>query len=272
MVPLLVVFGVVILFLGGRLYVGQWSQVFRPSSKDLGSPASIGLAYEDHYLKGKKNIKIHCWWIPAPGFARAVIYFHGAEGNITYHLKTIKYLHSLETCVLIIDYPGYGKSEGRPNEKRCYDAAGAAWDFVCREKGIPGKEIILYGHSIGAAVATYLAARYQCRGLVFHSGFTSIPDLAVHFHPILTVRLFCHTKLNNLKRISRCKCPVLVLHSKIDEHIPSQHASRIYSRASAPKKFVQLKERHFSDGWLLNVQAKKCLLELINGEAEQWVS
>ena len=260
----------VIVFLGGQLYFRQWSLVFKPSHKMIGSPADLGMAFEEHYLKSKKNTKMHCWWIPGPTHAKAVIFFHNHRGNITYELKTVEFLHSLGSSVLAVDYPGYGKSDGRPGEKACYDTADAAWDFVCQEKGFASENVILFGQSLGSAVAAYLAAKYPCGGLVFQGGSTSIPDMAAHLYPVLAVRLFCHTRLNSLKFIARCQCPVLIFHSKSDELVPIRHAHRIYLKAPLPKKFVPLKGSHLSNEWRSNPLVRSCWKELLNGQTGQW--
>lgn len=236
----------------------------------IGSPANLGIAFEEHYLKIKKNINIHCWWIPGSTQAKAVIFFHSNRGNITYELKTVKFLHSLGGSVLLVDYPGYGKSDGRPGEKACYDTADASWDFVCHEKGFASENVILFGQSLGSAVAAYLAAKRQCGGLIFQGGSTSIPDMAAHLYPILAIRLFCHIRLNSLKFIAKCQCPVLIIHSKFDEHVPIRHAQQIYSSAPSPKKFVQFNGSHFGSEWQLNPLVRSSWKELLTGQTGQW--
>lgn len=260
----------VILFFGGRLYIRQWSLIFRPGNKNIGSPSDLNIAFENLYLKGENEKKIHGWWIPGKIMTKAIIFFHGTIGNITYELRAIGFLHSLGASLLVVDYPGYGKSEGRPDQMGCYIAADVAWDFVSKEKGFTDKDIILYGRSLGSAVATYLAAKWNCGGLVFQSGFTSIPDMAARMYPYLPVRIFCHTKLNALKLISHCKCPVLVLHSKSDEFIPIKHAKRIYLRAPSPKRFVYIPGTHSSNEWQLNKEVRNLWNDLLTNKTMHW--
>src|SRR5262249_38463560 len=122
----------------------------------------------------------------------------------------------------------------------------------------------------GSAVGAYLAGSRLCRGLVFQSGFTSVPDTAALVFPYLPVRLFCRTKMNSLARIARCRCPVLVLHSEMDEHIPFVHARRIYERAPEPKKLVRLAGFHDSRDWQLVAEVRAAWLELLAGRTDGW--
>jgi uncharacterized protein len=277
LIILLCACGAVLVYMAIRLYFRQWSFVFKPSKKMIGSPSDMGKNFEEYYLQNKedkKGKKIHCWWIPGEREenAKAVIFFHSNTGNISFELKTMRFLSSLGLGVLMIDYPGYGKSEGKPGEKGCYRAADAAWDFLRMEKGFPAGDIIVYGQSLGGALAAYLASKHECCGLVFQSGFTSIPDMAVYLFPILAARWLCHTRLNSLKFISRCKCPVLILHSEDDEFVPVKHAHKLYSRAPFPKKIIIFKGSHYSFEWQSDERIQNAWKESIAGQARQWMA
>lgn len=266
---LLVVFGLILL-LGGQLYFRQRHLVFRPSPAAPQSPADFGIAFEDLYLGCAPRVGMHGWWVANHRSDKAIIYFHGSEGNVTYELSTLRFLHSLGASVLIVDYPGYGRSGGKPSERGCYQAAEAAWSFVRETKGFRADHMIVYGQSLGSAVGTYLAASRKCGGLVFQSGFTSVPDMAALAYPYLPSKIFCQTKMNSLDRIGRCHCPVLVLHSETDEHIPFAQALRVYERASGPKRFVCLLGSHFGTYWQLSPGVRAAWEELLSGRISQW--
>jgi pimeloyl-ACP methyl ester carboxylesterase len=265
-------FGLLVLILWRALdlYVRQRSFIFRPSKDDLGSPSRYDLLFDDFYLTCADQVKIHCWWIEGRQKEKAIIFFPGSVGNKTHELASIHVLSALSASLMVIDYPGYGKSEGRPSEGKCYRAAEAAWDFVTREKRFQGPDVILYGRSLGTAMVTYLAARHHCGGLVFHSGFTSIPDIASRLYPYLPVHLFCHTRMNSLKRIAQCNCSVLVFHSASDEFIPIRFADRIYARAKPPKRFVHFEGSHGGNQWHSDPKVRTALVELVAGRTNQW--
>jgi fermentation-respiration switch protein FrsA (DUF1100 family) len=250
------------------LYIRQWSLVFRPSRKERGTPINYGIAFEDVCLSLRPGLDVHGWWIPGQLGDKAVIFFHGHIGNITHYIQTVNYLYSLGPSLLVIDYPGYGKSKGRPSERGCYLAADAAWDYLRNTKGYAPENIILYGRSLGSAVATYLASKHLCGGLVFHSGFTSMPDMAARFYPFIPViRLFCHTRMNSLKRISRCECSILFLHSVSDEMIPIKHAYKVYGKACDPKRLVSYTGSHFGGEWMLSAEVRASWMEMLYGRA-----
>jgi uncharacterized protein len=250
------------LYYAVRLFFTQRSIIFRPGKQVYGSPRDYRIAYEDVFLGCHNEIKIHGWWMPGVT-EKVIIFFHGTIGNLTYDLRSIVFLHSLGASILSIDYPGYGRSEGRPSERGCYEAAEAAWDFVCETKRFKSEDVILYGKSLGGAVATYLAAKYRCGGLVFHSGFSSIRDMAAHIYWYLPARLFCLSSMNALKYIKKSECALLLMHSETDEFIPISQAYRIYEKATVPRQFIRLKGSHFSDSWQANPKVYAALKELV---------
>lgn len=251
-------------------YFWQNALIFGPSREVRWTPADAGIAFEDLRLRCEDGVEIHGWWVRGPDGRPTVIFLHGSDGNIAYELSTLRFLITLGVSVLMVDYPGYGRSEGRPSERGCYAAAEAAWRFVSGVKGVRGENVVVFGQSLGSAVGAYLAGSRLCRGLVFQSGFTSVPDTAALVFPYLPVRLFCRTKMNSLARIARCRCPVLVLHSEMDEHIPFVHARRIYERAPEPKKLVRLAGFHDSRDWQLVAEVRAAWLELLAGRTDGW--
>jgi uncharacterized protein len=199
-----------------------------------------------------------------------VLFFHGSDGNLGYELPTLRFLHALGTSVLMIDYPGYGRSGGHPNEKGCYEAAEAAWTFLLEHKRVQPADIVLFGRSLGSAVATYLSASRASGGLVFQSGFSSVPDMANVLFPYLPVRPFCRTRMDSLARIRRIHAPILCLHSPDDEHIPIAQALKIYARAPGPKRLVRFAGSHSSTQWRGTPEVGAAWKELLDGRTSGW--
>ncbi|MDQ3927530.1 MAG: alpha/beta fold hydrolase [Chloroflexota bacterium] len=260
----------VALYFAARLYLRQDSLIFRPRAATDRSPGLLGLDFEELSLKSRDNGAVHGWWVPGRVPGKAVIFFHGSDGNITYELPTLRYLQALAAGVLMVDYPGYGRSEGRASERGCYEAAELAWDFARERKGFSGEDLVLYGHSLGSAVATYLASSRSCAGVVFHSGFSSVPDMASAVYPYLFARYFVRTSMNSLARIAECRCPFLALHSEEDEHIPISQALKVYERAPGPKKFVRYHGPHRGHQWQAAPGVREALEELFGGRVEHW--
>jgi fermentation-respiration switch protein FrsA (DUF1100 family) len=270
LVVLLSIPAVVALLALGRLFLRQDSLVFRPSGRLDRTPADYALPYEDLCLVGGDGSGVSGWWIPSRPGGQTVIFFHGSEGNLAHGLPTARFLNSLGVNALLVEYPGYGADASRPSEDGCYQVAEAAWDLVVEQKSFAPGQVILFGFSLGTAVATYLAARRACAGLVLHSGFTSVPDLAARSYPWLPVRLFCRTKMNSLERIQQSRAPLLMLHSRDDEQIPIDNARRLYRRAPGRKRFVTLCGSHGGGSWPYQPGVLEAWRQLLTRQTASW--
>lgn len=254
--------------------------IFRPRPPLPRTPADLELAYEAVELRYGGIKGTRAWWVPqgppgansAAAEAPTIIFFHGSDGHITRELPVLRFLHRLGAHVLMLEYPGYGSRWGFPNEFDCYWAAAAAWRFVCDTKGVDAARIVLFGHSVGSGVAVQLATQVSCGGLVLQSPFTSVPDLAEHLYPGWPARFFCFTHMNSLRRIDRCRCPLLVFHSPADQHIPYAQGQRLFTAAHPPKRFVNLTGSHWSRSWLQDDAVRSAWRELLSGQWRAWPS
>jgi fermentation-respiration switch protein FrsA (DUF1100 family) len=182
------------------------------------SPDDIGIEFEDVWLKANDGVKTHGWFVPGAS-SRTVLYFHGNAGNISHRLYTIQQLHELGLSVLIVDYRGYGQSEGKPLEKGIYKDAEAAWTYLTSVRGISSNDIVLFGRSLGASVAAWLAAKNAPAALIVDSAFTSVPDVAADVYPWLPVRLLSRFQHATGSYVVEADAPILVVHSRNDERI-----------------------------------------------------
>jgi fermentation-respiration switch protein FrsA (DUF1100 family) len=257
--------------LGARLFFRQDRLVFRPRSCGPRTPADVGIRYEAVSLTGPPDQETTtAWWIAQPEADWLVIYFHGSAGQLGCELATIAFLVGLNASVLAVEYPGFTVDGTRPSEAGCYRSADRAWDFAVNR--IDDDRIILYGHSLGGAVAAYLAAGHRCGGLVLHSTFTSVPDVAARRYPYLPTRPFCRTKMNTLRRIANVSCPVLVLHSSDDTVVPPQHAERLHAAALGPKKLLILRGGHAEDRWRTDPNVVSAWRALLTSRTASWAS
>jgi fermentation-respiration switch protein FrsA (DUF1100 family) len=241
---LYIAWGLVLLFLQPKL-------LYRPIRDVSFTPADLDLEFEDVALRTGDGVALHGWYLPAAGAKFTVLFCHGNGGNIMHRLDSLNLFYNLGVNCFIFDYRGYGKSEGRPSEVGTYRDAQAAYEWLTRTRRVPAEQIILFGRSLGASVAAYLAGRVQVGGLVIESAFTSYPDIGTRFYPYMPVRLFARFKYNTRASLEKVRCPVLVMHSRDDELVPYEFGTRLFDAAGEPKQFVEIFGGH-NDGFLLS--------------------
>lgn len=209
------------------------------------TPAAIGADWEDVQLTARDGVKLHGWYLPASAAdAPTLLFFHGNAGNISHRLDTLAIFRRLGVATLIIDYRGYGRSEGQPTEAGLYLDADAAWQHLAHERHIPPERIVAFGRSLGGAIAAHLAAERPVGGLIVESAFTSIPDLGREQYPLFPVRTLARFQYPTREYIARTTAPVLVIHSPDDEIIPYHHGQSLYQAANEPKQFLAIQGGH----------------------------
>ncbi|MDQ3818756.1 MAG: alpha/beta hydrolase [Acidobacteriota bacterium] len=204
---------------------------------------------ENVWMKTADGVRIHGWYstpqrvINGQGSTiqtrMTLLWFHGNAGNITDRYGVISNLMELPVAVFIIDYRGYGRSQGGPSEQGLYADARAAWDYLTATRNIPPKNIVIFGDSLGGAVAIDLAAKVNAAGLLVQSTFTSIPDMAALLMPAFP-RFLLRTKMDSINKIGEVRCPKLFIHSPGDEMIPFSMGRRLYDAAREPKQFYEV--------------------------------
>ena len=213
------------------------------------TPQSYGLAFETVTIATEDGERLAGWWVPAPQARGTVLIFHGNAGNISHRLDYLAMFHKLGHASLIIDYRGYGRSTGSPSEQGTYRDAEAAWRALTSERKIAAGDIVIFGESLGGAVAAWLAARVRPRALVLASTFTSVPDLGAQVYPFLPVRLLSRFSYDTMGAVRALKAPVLIAHSREDDIIPYSHGQALFAAANEPRQFLDLKGGH-NDGFL----------------------
>jgi fermentation-respiration switch protein FrsA (DUF1100 family) len=173
--------------------------VFMPTTPLAGTPAAVGLHFEDVELTTSDSLKIHGWYVPAPNARSILLFFHGNAGNISHRLESIKIFHDLGLSVFIIDYRGYGQSEGTPSIKGTGLDALAAWQWLTENKKIPDDMIIVFGRSLGGAVAVELARSVTPGALILESTFSSLSEMAPFIIPTPVARLLTWDAWNSAK-------------------------------------------------------------------------
>jgi len=233
------------------MYVMQPGMVYYPSKTLESNPQAVGLPFDDVFLTTGDGIRIHAWFVPANPGSATILVCHGNGGNISHRLETIRQFHDLGLSVFLFDYHGYGQSRGKPGEEATYMDAEASWQYLTRTENIAPESIIIYGQSLGGAVAAWLAARYKPGALILESAFTSIPDIASFHYPWLPVRLLARFSYATKDFLKKVDSPVLVIHSPDDEIVPFSHGEALYEAAHEPKEFLKISGSH-NEGFLIS--------------------
>ena len=234
---------IVVMFLLGYLRYFEYRSLYFPMEEMEYTPADIGLSYSDEYVMTDDGMKLNAWLIPAKDSRFTLLFCHGNGGNISHRIDKIEILNSLGLDVFIFDYRGYGSSTGRPSEKGLYKDVEAVYEYLISEKKISPDRIILYGESLGGAVATHLALQRPVRALITESAFTSTPDMARELYPIFPA-FFISSKFNILAKIKDVSVPKLIMHSKNDEIVPFGHSVKLFNASSGGKTHLVLRGSH----------------------------
>ena len=212
------------------------------------TPADARMDYEDVAIKTADGVTLHGWFI-AGRSPRVLLFFHGNAGNISHRLDSIRQFRKLGLSVLIIDYRGYGQSDGRTTESGIYRDADATWRYLTEARGVRPNDVVIFGRSLGASVAARLAAQQHPLALIVESSFTSVPDIAQELYPWLPARWLSVLSHATLDYVRDVHCPVLVVHSRDDEIIPFHHGQAIFAAAPEPRTLLTLRGSH-NDAYL----------------------
>ncbi len=229
------------------MFVQQPRITFYPYSEHEASPPQWGLPYEEVALITEDGVRLHGWYIPHPAATKTLLFLHGNGGNISHRGESLTIFHRLELNTLIIDYRGYGRSKGEPSEQGLYRDARAAWHYLVGQRGVKPEQIILFGRSLGGAVATDLASQVRPAALILESTFSSARAVATHLFPLLSTVVLLRYRFASDERIALVTSPILMLHSPQDEVIPYSLGRALYAAAPSPKQFVEMRGGH-NDG------------------------
>jgi fermentation-respiration switch protein FrsA (DUF1100 family) len=234
--------------------------VYFPSrAHDGGTPAVLGLTYEDVGLRTADGVRLHAWFVRAPEAQRTLLFLHGNGGNISHRLDKLAILADLGADVMLLDYRGYGMSEGAPDEAGTYRDAEAAYEWLLG-RGVSADNLVVYGESLGGPVATDLASRRTVGGLILESAPSSILGVAQHHYPWLPVALLMSIRYDALARLPKAKAPLLILHSPEDEIVPFAMAEALLAAANPPKGLVRLRGGH-NDNFLVAAETYRAALQ-----------
>lgn len=258
LLKMLTVGGAAFAALLGIVFVLQGNLIYFPDvgRQILLTPKDAGLDYEAVWLTTEDGVRIEAWYVPAPAARGAALLAHGNAGNISHRMDYALMFHHLGYSLLLLEYRGYGRSEGKPSEEGTYADARAAWRHLVAERGFPPERIVLVGESLGGAVVARLAAAERPGALVLSSCFVSVPELAAELYPWLPARWLARYRYDALEAIGRVSSPVLIAHSRQDEIVPFRHGERLFAAVKGPKAFLELAGGH-NDSFLFTREASR---------------
>jgi len=235
----------------GFLFIIQSHYIYYPERVLSVTPHSIGLQFESVSFETTDGVQLSGWFVPSESARGVILFCHGNAGNISHRLDSIQIFHQLGLDVFIFDYRGYGQSEGNPTEQGTYKDAEAVWRYLIEERQVNPNEVIIFGRSLGGAIASWLAQSHTPGGLILESTFTSLPDIATGLYPYLPVRPLLRFEYNTAEYLGRVDCPVLIVHSRDDEIMPFNHGQRLLEVAREPKRFLEITGTH-NQGFIMS--------------------
>lgn len=231
------------------VFAFQRRLVYFPVAELGTTPDQEGLSFEDARIMTSDGIRLHGWFIPAGNARGVVLVCHGNAGNIANRLDLAATIIHAGFSVFLFDYRGYGRSDGSPSEEGTYRDAEAAHDYLLSQRGFASGEIVVYGESIGAAVAIELSLRRDVAAVVLESAFLSIPEVGARVYPLLPVKWLARIRYDNRAKIAAVGAPVLLIHSPNDEIVPIEHGRALFQLASSRKQLLETRGGHNDGGF-----------------------
>jgi uncharacterized protein len=213
--------------------------VFHPDSwKDKDWRAASGLPLEDVWFQAADGTKLFGWYVEARHDSPIIVWCHGNAGNIINRLDNLRFLFRQDLSVFLFDYRGFGRSQGkRPTEKGLYQDAMGAHDYLTRVRMIKPDRLIIFGRSLGAAVAGELAMHKPAAGLILESPFPSIEAVARFYYGGLPVHWLLGSEFRLIDRLPHLTLPKLIIHGEQDDIIPPEMGRQVFDAAKPPKSF-----------------------------------
>lgn len=235
--------------------------IYFPDRELVGTPADRGLEFQDVTFRASDGVMLHGWFVPGPGEV-TWLWFHGNAGNISHRLDNIALLHRrLGVSLFIFDYRGYGRSEGSPSEKGLYKDAEAALAYLRTRSDIDQGKLVLFGRSLGCAVAVETATRNQPYAVILESPFTSSSAMAKRLYPFLPLRFLITNRFDSASKIARVHAPLMVVHGSDDRTVPIEVGRELFDAAGELKRFYVIEGADHNDTYVVGGEQYLSALE-----------
>jgi len=216
------------------IYLFQRNLLYHPSDNSYQGD-EINFDYKEIFIQNKKGIKLKAWLHEKDLVnKKTIIFFHGNAGNLRNRNYKLNELSKFDVNFLIVAYRGFSGNQGKPSELGLYEDARSTLDWL-KIKGVKEKNLILYGESLGTAVAIETAQNKDLAGIILESPFTSMVELAQKYYPVLPVKFLLKDKYETIKKLPNINSPLLVLHGKLDDIVPFSMGKKLFEKANEPK-------------------------------------
>lgn len=247
-VVLMVLAGIVVPVGGGLvlLFLAQDRFIYLPLRTLDATPADVGLGFEEVLVTAEDGVRLHGWLVGGEAGSPVVLLLHGNAGNISHRLDKAAAIHRAGMSVLLVDYRGYGRSEGRPGEEGLLRDARAAWAHLTVTRGVPPDRIVLYGESLGCAPALRLAASLERAAgsrpaaLVLEAPFSSAAEMSRLVMPWLPVAWLLRPRFDNLAEAAKVTIPTLVMAGERDEVVPVSMGRRVHAALASSSRVLHI--------------------------------
>jgi len=223
------------------------SMIFYPVRGVAVTPKQLGVEGAEVFVETEDAVRIHAFYLPAPGARRALLFLHGNAGNASHRLPNAAELAKLDCSVLVIDYRGYGLSEGRPTEWGTFADARAGLRHLTDQLGFPEDRVVVFGRSLGGAVAVDLAQDRKLAGVILESTFSSIADVISNGPGGRWLGRLAGRRFDSASKIGRVRAPMLFFHGDRDDVIRYELGLRLFGAAPQPKAFETIRGAGHND-------------------------
>ena len=222
--------------------------IFFPDRTVSQDPGDVGLEFDDVFFSAPDGVKLHGWFVPGRGEA-TLVWFHGNAGNISHRIENVAEIHTLlGVNIFIFDYRGYGNSDGEVSEKGTYLDAEGAMAYIRTRGDVDQQRLVLFGRSLGGAVAAEVATKNDVHAVVLESAFSSVQAMARRHYPFLPgIGAIVRTKYDTLSKLKDVHAPVMVLHGDRDETVPIEIGRELFEAANPPKRFFTIEGAGHND-------------------------
>lgn len=215
------------------------------------------LTTEDVWFQAPDGVGLHGWWIAHPEARGTILYCHGSSGSIVHRVDVFVGLARLRMNVLAFDYRGYGQSAGVPSEHGLFTDVRAAYDHLVGPLAQQPERLLLFGHSLGGAVAIDAARDRAAAGLVVEASFTDLKDMARTLYPQLPLHWVCRNEFRSVEKVAELRLPKLFVHGTADATVPLGVGRRLFEVAAEPKELYLVDRGGHND---LHVQGGEAYL------------
>lgn len=205
------------------------------------------LPLEEIWFQSGDGTKLFGWYLESTQPRGVLLWCHGNAGNIIHRLENMALLYRAGISMLIFDYRGFGRSAGKPFEEGLYQDAFAAYGYLARTRGIRSDHIVLFGRSLGAAVAGAVASQRPIGGLILEGPFPSVESLAKAQLYGLPAHWLLSSRFRLIDRLRDVRAPILVLHGDRDTIVPIAFGRQVYEAAPEPKSFYVIEGADHND-------------------------